>query len=476
MDTLTWCKECRGWAKPSCSPSNSVTTYADAVQFVAKNATTGRLALLCGAGISVWAPSNKPLGDPLRDEILASIDLRGPKHSKEMSLEYVVARVGWGVEGCLTAIFSGTGSRPNAWHRLIAQLVKAGCASYVFTTNFDPMLNRCLCAGRTGWRCPRDFLVVSNEIYEVTNDHFCSSAGPKPEVFYLHGTYHTDSMCVLASHVEDPGLMTTRVRPLATFLENSEVLLLTLGYSRRDRDVAYVLNDVRDKCRGAIVCVERAENNSAVGLSELDRCFGSLKGFRVTVPDYGRFIRDLQRALNLPVSRRLAQYHNDASWKSRVAAWAADLPREAHARIAKRLSDNPSLGGNELQCVIDTGVAIVTIAGDVVMINVDHPGDRDSKMLSDINETSGVLISDFFNRRIRSLGYLRDSGIVKPPISVGDEYCSLKERELLVYIGGLINAKMRSQRYHMDRTYRKFIRYAMAVLSSHMFLHGLSEA
>jgi hypothetical protein len=282
-------------------------------------------------------------------------------------------------------------------------------------------------------------------------------------------------MCVLASHVEDENLMTTRVRPLATLLESADVLLLTLGYSRRDRDVAHVLKNARDKCRASIVCVERAKNDTAVVFSELDGCFDRLTGFKVAVADYGRFIRDLQRALNLPISRRITQSHNSAFWKSRVASWAADLPREALPHIARRLGDVHARRSDEFQCVIDTGTAVVRIAGDVVMINVDL-GDRDSIRLSDTSETSGVLISDFFNRRIRSLGYLNDSAGGKRPTGDGDEYCSVRERELLLYIGGFIKDEMCAQRYRVDCTYRRFIRYAEGVLSSHAFVHGLTEA
>jgi len=164
---------------------------------------------MCGAGISHWAPSNKPLGDELKDflrkslarEITTDTRLQAQLMSESLSLEEFISKSGWGVESSLDRIFSKEGSLPNAWHRFIATLIKKGLLRCIFTVNFDRLIEKAL--EELSLDSPRDYSIIANERYEPANGEDPIDSD-KPTLFYLHGTHNAWSMCVTVPHIVDP--------------------------------------------------------------------------------------------------------------------------------------------------------------------------------------------------------------------------------------------------------------------------------
>ncbi len=108
----------------SCQGHHALGTGA-LTDYLSTAAQRGNLGILCGAGVSLWAPSNKPLADWLKGylfELLAGPD-NDLRSRTDLSFEKTISLLGWGIEFALERCYGGQRDGPNAWHHLIAGLM-----------------------------------------------------------------------------------------------------------------------------------------------------------------------------------------------------------------------------------------------------------------------------------------------------------------------------------------------------------------
>jgi hypothetical protein len=184
-----WCLSCSHSPDRGCR-GHDVVDEGRMYLRLARLARTKHLAILCGAGISHWSPANKPLGNQLRDEIVRGIlsklrdkpAIRVLTRSYSRPLEHTVSQLGWGIEFCLEKVFSDSYAKPNAWHRLLASMVKSRQLAVVFTLNFDRMIERAL--AELGLEEPRDYVSIITEAGAPKREGINPG---RPVVYHLHG-------------------------------------------------------------------------------------------------------------------------------------------------------------------------------------------------------------------------------------------------------------------------------------------------
>lgn len=113
------------------------------------------------------------------------------------------------------------------------------------------------------------------------------------------------------------------------------------------------------------------------------------------------------------------------------------------------------------QCVIIKGNrGLERALGDLVLINMPHTGQRYAR-LSDRDGNHGVLLWHVFNRRLRVLGYMRDSRTIdiSKREDVGSKLCIASEEELSLYVHKLIEAE--------EIECKEFAQKALITLSDH---------
>ncbi|TSC54338.1 MAG: hypothetical protein LiPW30_699 [Parcubacteria group bacterium LiPW_30] len=156
--------------------------------------------VFCGAGISLDQPAGLPGWSQLRDytleaiasknsllcqylPILKSIPIFGDTNTKSIPPELVASKIVENCTGyfeCFRALAEG---EPNANHRYIAKMVKAGHLKYIITTNFDLFLERALSDEGIPfqvYRTKQEFAAFSEDIFptHLLKLHGCIS---KPE-------------------------------------------------------------------------------------------------------------------------------------------------------------------------------------------------------------------------------------------------------------------------------------------------------
>ena len=452
----------------------------DICNYVVSRAREGRLALLCGAGISYWAPANMPLGSALRDAIMTAVLQGTPGGMPDawrarvqgLALEDMISRTGWLIEADLERVFSPAGSAPNVWHRLIAKLIRRGLLRWVFTMNFDSLIEVAL--RQLGWSCPSDYLVVNNERFSPTDprDLFTES---KPTIFHLHGSYDASSMCVTLPHLHDPSLRATRLAPLVALLERGGTLL-TIGYSAGDPDV-------RDEIRK--VPSARFENSEVIrietggpGFGAIEGCLSGLPGRTVRLAEYHQLITTLARAAcdRRPRTDDGSEYHEATVWTRHVDRWIGRLPDDALPLIVKRLGSSRRVASSrpDASIRVQVGADMVRITGDLVLINISNR-QRMLRLWGDSDEHGGALFSPELTRRLRSLGYLRRSPRTPGTENLSPNLCNVRELELLAYVDLLLRQDRRSHASCLAGR-RAFLRKASDVLRQHAFLHALAKS
>ena len=471
-----WCLACNSTPQISCAGKHSVLSKPeDTVEYLIAQARDMKLALMCGAGISSWAPTSMPPGDELKESVLRGIGLENTPVVAGLSLEHVMSKVGWGVESCLAEIFEGRESKPNLWHHFVARLMKNRYVTHVFTTNFDQMIEAAL----TGWKYPDDYLPVTNEQYKVGETEFTEDQ-QKPTIWHLHGTYRYGSMCVTTSHVQDPDLATTRIGPLAKYLESAGHTLLLLGYSARDLDVKDVLQNRKGQYGAVVVSLGSTKSGELPAFRALEGCFGDIAGFRVTIRDYVAFVEEVWNRLRLPVwsaeLRRQAEKLPLKLWTNCVQSWRAGLPDDVGRHVASRMGAEIKVAGAYSgSTTIKLGKDEIRIAGDCIFINVG-PGDRFGPLYAGCSINRGILRWDLLNRRLRAAGYLHQSRHVEAQEDIPPTLCSADEKEALHYIDQFVEETKQSRAYRELSNYREFVDHAGMLLTRHDFLHSLTQS
>jgi len=430
-------------------------------------------AILCGAGISSWAPANLPMAAPLRQNIVEALLERLPIGSLrdtfltaagEMPLEEFISAVGWVIEGALERIYSG--GQPNAWHRLIAGMMVRGFVNPVFTTNFDVLLTRGLEEHSSGWKDPGDFHTCNMlATYEPPQDE--SLARPATEtIYHIHGTHQAWNMCIAYEHIMNPVRRVRALRPLTEFLSLPGSTLLVVGHRAADPDFVALVRGLSSQAD--VLYVERRGAGSD-GLA-LPGCFAGLSGAYICVDQYESFVSGLWERIKgtqVPVDSS----HNSAEWKSHVHEWADALPDCAAVHIAKRVVARPSQDSSMEPSEAGPGRWIrvgkynIRVQGDVVRI---YTGNNAPKRLSDCHSDRGMLQSQLLPRRMQVLGYtVPDANECEDAPEIPEPLCDPRELELHRYVTALIAG---AETGHENR--RQFVQTARRVLTSHSALHA----
>jgi SIR2-like domain len=438
--------------------------------YIKSRAQEGKLAILCGAGISVDSPSNKPLGDDLKNLILNHLAARCKDNhaGSKSSLEKIIVKTGWNIESYLEDIFSGENSSPNSWHYLIAKLVKSGMIKCVFTTNFDPLINKAL--QEEGLESPRDFDIVSLETYDFPDDEDTSNL-QKPTIFYLHGTHEAWNMTVTINHILDPSLSYTRLKPILNFLTGKDRTLLVLGYSGRDLDIENELAKIQN-LHAEIIWIRRGEWE----FKKLEEYFSRFKGVKVHNPNYTKFINQLLEQFEIDYTVDSLNKNSDEFWKKQIASWADKLPSEAAVHIFGRIreiNDENTYQTNKI--IIRLKDDLIKIVGKFVFINPKSENGM-VKML-DCDATHGTLAWPVFVRRVCSSIRQNHTEVINhlESTSLTSDLCNMDEKELLFYVEEHIKREKMLQKYYDDPNYRSFINKANDLLTSHTFLHSLTN-
>lgn len=476
-----WCLVCSKPPISKCYSTHSVLDRETVFDYLRSRALDKELSMFCGAGISRWRPSNKPLAGELKHQILDSLWKKLPEKSpsllasteERLSLEELISRSGWGIEFSLEKVFSNKGSRPNPWHEYIAGLLRNNLVPCVFTTNFDRLLE--LAAGDVGLESPQQYGIVSNERYEPDYKEDLGTS-EKPTLCYLHGTYYAWDMCVTVPHVIDPILAETRLRGLEGYLKGKNRCMLVVGYSASDRDVTNMLRRNPSKFNAEVISI-RSEPDWA--FSGLEGCFRGLRGFKLGVPGHEEFLKKLwpmAKGGRWKWNSKNPLTHDATRWRRIMQSWANSLPTKSIPDIIERICSREPFQPDQSDPKITVAVEkdTVEIVGDIVVINVKH-SKKNKYSLMKYTPNSGVLLWPEFNRRMRSLGYLNKS----KDIEIGwqqlrsTHLCNFKEKEISFYLKQLIEAEKSSLISRSDKNLREFLPKAEALLESHPLLHEL---
>jgi len=445
-----------------------------------------------------------PLGDALRDEILRQVvpELKGPgsrpipRTFAKLSLEETISRVGWGVEFGLQHVFALNGSRPNAWHHLLATLMRYKKLRLMMTLNFDRLIEAA--AKESGLTELRDYVSMITESFAASVRK--EPAVDRPVLYHLHGDSEPLTMCASIPHILDPELSISRLVPLSRLLSRSDSTLLIIGCSARDQDVRRMIARLPHK-RATIIMVTRGRVETV--FAPLKGYFGSFPGFVLKVEGYPEFIGAIRHSLlsqpaQQPDSRDPG--HSDRRWQRVIRNWAREVPNGALPLIRRRLVQEARhermAGNSRVTLVLDQDR--IQIVGDTIAINVYVRSGRqlwvydagrrgrgllwtlrrgDVRSPLRIDAHHGVFDWPELIRRLWSLGYLPAkskvlrAGRLTPS---GEPTCRLDEDEIKRYVVRLLERDLSSAIYRTDSGFRASLALAERVLTSHRFLHLLA--
>jgi hypothetical protein len=209
------------------------------------SATSGRLVIFCGAGLSREFPSLAPIiGDSgipgllslLREAVLAELPSRLaaaarsllPDQGFEQFLESVAAVAG---DEALdfVQILEAPDSRPNFRHLAVARLAAAGQLRALVTVNFDTFLERALEELRVPFFVPEE---AADEAHAYRRSLHLDGRLP---FLKLHGTLRHRASILTTMETVGLGLPRYKAGALRQLVEGSDILFL--GYSDNDVDV-----------------------------------------------------------------------------------------------------------------------------------------------------------------------------------------------------------------------------------------------
>jgi len=204
----------------------------------------GQIGVLAGSAISVWEPSCLPTATGLRDSIVKALfyknrlladlqaelegQLLSSKDTRSLRLETVLEEIDLHVPNELPRFISVLDSgEPNSIHYTLADWLRSGRISVLYTTNQDRLIERALelRAAQYG----RDFTVVTPETPETEKSDSPAS------IVKLHGTIdRTETIRTTFTQVGQ-GLPTKMTEALENDLR--QYPFLVIGYSGQDVDI-----------------------------------------------------------------------------------------------------------------------------------------------------------------------------------------------------------------------------------------------
>lgn len=178
----------------------------------------GRVAILCGAGISVAPPSSLPLAAGLVQQIISRLlqpyahSLRSLAIRPEVFFSYLYRQDPRATLDAIRAAVSGDAF--NAVHDVCGQIIARGGA--VITTNFDLMIEAAMVERGTSFECTT-----------------LGCRARRSVLFKIHGSIDDDSSLAFTIDQVGAGLGTERARCLNQVVRDRVVIVL--GYSGADQ-------------------------------------------------------------------------------------------------------------------------------------------------------------------------------------------------------------------------------------------------
>jgi len=260
-----------------------------------------KLAVLCGAGISINPPSNLPSAMAIRKAIIEKlvaydrldnnirirlVDKKNKCHLQQLQypFEAFIQTVDTHapILSRLLKIFNS--GEPNKNHILLANLIKNGFVRELMTTNFDSKiedaLEKPLAAGGGGGKKGIDFEVFSKESEFLNFLELSRSSKKMPIILKVHGSLEDkESIRATLESVSKRELREARTQILRYFFQESEHDILILGYSLSDEfDINPVLRSLKSKNRIFIIKHLRNDSNEKPRVCSLDDPFKKFKG------------------------------------------------------------------------------------------------------------------------------------------------------------------------------------------------------
>lgn len=309
--------------------------------------------VFCGAGVSTEPPAGLPAWGKLRDytlEAVASKDeiLKGflpklvatPLHPDKTGItpELVASRIAAGCDGYFECFHSLEDGEPNANHKYIAKMAKAGHLQFIITTNFDRFIEKAL--GNEGvdfqvYRSKSEFAELAKKLQSpafiremVTSRKLVG----KVHLLKLHGCISIPETITATVEQEGKGLATEKTQVLERLLADYHFVFW--GYSGIDLkiDLDYLaMVRMKEKAKGFVWnFLERQDYKETVNpyVAELAKSYGS-KGLIVhgKLPD----IFDSLIVSNDRIEREKYTPEQEHAWreeknrrlKSALESWAA---------------------------------------------------------------------------------------------------------------------------------------------------------
>jgi tetratricopeptide (TPR) repeat protein len=281
-----------------------------------------RLNVFCGAGISSAPPSNLPLANELKLNIVTR--LVGHERSQMLAnqldkipLELVIEIIDENSSRFIPALarlFHGT--QPNRNHLFLARLMAMAHLQTVMTTNFDTMLEKAI-----GGQSTLNFMVYSTE------DAFSSiklNDLSLPSIIKIHGT--ADDVASIRSTVQEiamPGKSEARKNAISLFFQETQKSILVLGYGAGDEfDINPSLRSLTSLSREAKIYFVKHQARDIFEMRPLADPFSNFNGASILC-NTDRLITELKA--ELLSERDSAEATGAEKWQQFLDEWDAEI-------------------------------------------------------------------------------------------------------------------------------------------------------
>jgi hypothetical protein len=261
-----------------------------------------QISIFCGAGISLNPPSNLPIANMLRKEIVHCLFNKYEYKPKVQNiLEFgkdkntnIIYPFEFFIQSLnnqgrflfldsLINIYSG--GVPNKNHTFLAHLIDKNFVQIIMTTNFDTKIEdtlESLSKSNYKWEKDINYKVLSDEL------HFYErylKMQKVPLVIHLHGNIkNKNSLRTTPIKLEDNILKNKRYELLNYFFSESNKDILILGYSGNDAyDINPILNKIRSKKRIYYIRHHRINSEILPGVYSLTEPFNNFEGITIRV-------------------------------------------------------------------------------------------------------------------------------------------------------------------------------------------------
>ena len=321
-------------------------------QHIADLFTNRQALIFCGAGVSIEPPAGLPDWSKLRDytlEAVASKDdvlmgflsklIATPLQPDKSGLtpELVSSRIAASCDGYFECFRSLEAGEPNANHKYIAKMAKAGHLPFIITTNFDLFIEKGLSNEGVNYevyRTENEFAELAKMLQSPTFIQKFVAAkklSGKVHLLKLHGCISVPATITTTVEQEGKGLAAEKTKVLEQLLAAYHFVFW--GYSGVDLkiDLDYLaMVRMKEKAKGFVWnFLERKDYKETVNpyVAELAKLYGN-KGLVVhdKLPDiFDRFIAPgdrIEREKYTPEQEQAWREEKNSHLKSALKSWA----------------------------------------------------------------------------------------------------------------------------------------------------------